>query len=64
VVDLKSGATVVGVKSKKAAEVGAEIAKKAKEAKIGKIIFDRGAYKYHGRVKQLAEAAREGGLKF
>ena len=45
-------------------EVGKLIAKKASEKKIDKIIFDRGGYKYHGRIKSLAEGAREGGLKF
>ena len=45
-------------------EVGKLIAQKAKELKINEIIFDRGGYKYHGRVKTLAEGARIGGLKF
>jgi len=45
-------------------EVGKLIAQKAKELKINEIIFDRGGYKYHGRVKTLAEGARTGGLKF
>jgi large subunit ribosomal protein L18 len=45
-------------------EVGKEIAKKALENKIEKIVFDRGGYKYHGRVKAVAIGAREGGLKF
>jgi len=45
-------------------EVGKLIAKKALEKKIDKIIFDRGGYKYHGRIKSLAEGARAGGLKF
>ncbi len=45
-------------------EVGKLIAEKALEKKIDKIIFDRGGYKYHGRIKSLAEGAREGGLKF
>lgn len=47
-----------------AKEVGKEIAKKAIEKKINKVVFDRGGYKYHGRVKALAEGAREAGLSF
>ena len=47
-----------------AREVGQLIASKAKERKIESIVFDRGAYPYHGRIQGLAEAAREGGLKF
>lgn len=47
-----------------AKEVGAMIAKKAKAKKIETVVFDRGGYIYHGVVKELAEAAREGGLKF
>ncbi len=57
------------VKNKKAnkeaaKEVGTLIAKKAAEKKITTVVFDRGGYIYHGVVKELAEAAREGGLKF
>jgi large subunit ribosomal protein L18 len=53
-----------GNKTQQAAEVGKLLAEKAKEAKVERIVFDRGGYLYHGRVKALAEAAREGGLKF
>ncbi len=53
-----------GTKSEKAALVGKLIAQKALEAGITEVVFDRGGYLYHGRVKQLADAAREGGLKF
>ena len=47
-----------------AAQVGADIAKKAQAKKIKKVVFDRSGYIYHGRVKALAEAAREAGLEF
>jgi large subunit ribosomal protein L18 len=47
-----------------AAEVGKLVAERAKAAGVENVVFDRGAYLYHGRVKALAEAAREGGLKF
>jgi large subunit ribosomal protein L18 len=51
-------------KSEKARSLGKEIAEKAKKMKIGKIVFDRNGYKYHGRIKALADGAREGGLLF
>ncbi|SSC10893.1 LSU ribosomal protein L18p (L5e) [uncultured Gammaproteobacteria bacterium] len=47
-----------------ATKIGAEIAKAAKKVKVTKIAFDRSGFKYHGRVKALAEAARDGGLNF
>ena len=53
-----------GNKTAQAAEVGKLLAEKAKAAKIDNAVFDRGGYLYHGRVKALADAAREGGLKF
>jgi large subunit ribosomal protein L18 len=53
-----------GTKSDQAAEVGKLLAENAKEADVNRVVFDRGGYLYHGRVKALAEAAREGGLQF
>lgn len=53
-----------GSDSKAAAEVGKAIAEKAKAAGVNTVAFDRNGFRYHGRVKALADAAREGGLKF
>jgi large subunit ribosomal protein L18 len=53
-----------GTKSDQAAAVGKLLAENAKKAGVKRIVFDRGGYLYHGRVKALAEAAREGGLEF
>ena len=53
-----------GTKLKLAGELGKLVAEKAKEKKINLVVFDRGSYKYHGRVKAVAEGARSGGLKF
>ncbi|MFN2469040.1 MAG: 50S ribosomal protein L18 [Gaiellaceae bacterium] len=53
-----------GTKTEQAAEVGKLIAANAKKAGIEQVVFDRGGYLYHGRVRALADAAREGGLKF
>jgi large subunit ribosomal protein L18 len=61
-----SAADAKGTKSNMAGakKVGALAAEKAKEKKIAEVVFDRGGFKYHGRVKALADAAREAGLKF
>jgi len=64
-----ASASSLGIKDKvtkteQAAKVGALVAKVAQEAGITEVVFDRNGYLYHGRVKQLADAAREAGLKF
>jgi large subunit ribosomal protein L18 len=59
--DLRNGATG---NIAAAAEVGKLVARRAMEAGVAKVAFDRGGYKYHGRVKALADAARETGLEF
>jgi large subunit ribosomal protein L18 len=56
--------TAEGTKTAKARLVGELLAGRAKEAGIGAVIFDRGGYRYHGRVAALADAARENGLEF
>ncbi len=53
-----------GPKSSEARQVGQLVAVRAKAQGIGKVVFDRAGYKYHGRIKAVAEAAREGGLDF
>ena len=53
-----------GKKTAKSLEVGKRIAARAKDAGITKVVFDRAGYKYHGRVKAVADGAREGGLEF
>ena len=55
----KAGATTAG-----AAEVGKTVAERAKAAGVDRVVFDRGGFLFHGRVKALAAAAREGGLEF
>ena len=57
--ELKSGGNVEAAKA-----VGKLIAERGKEKGIGAVVFDRGGYKYHGRIQALADGAREGGLKF
>jgi large subunit ribosomal protein L18 len=53
-----------GKKTEKATEVGKQVAVVAKDKGITRVVFDRGGYKYHGRVKAVADGAREGGLEF
>jgi large subunit ribosomal protein L18 len=60
----KDLSTAKGTKTEIAALVGKSLAEKALKAGVEAIAFDRGGYQYHGRVKSLAEGAREGGLKF
>ncbi len=74
VIDDDKGETIVsisenelkekGTKIEKAKKLGELLAGKLKKHKVSKIIFDRGSYKYHGRIKALAEGAREGGIIF
>jgi len=73
IVDDRSGRTLAaasdlevkgGKKSERASQVGRAIAERAKAAGIGTVVFDRGGYRYHGRVKALADAARATGLRF
>jgi len=79
VIDDKAGRTLAAVsstskaltgelagknKTERAKRIGAEIARRAKDAGVERVVFDRGFAKYHGRVKALAEAAREAGLQF
>ena len=53
-----------GKKTERSVEVGKRLAAKAKDAGITKVVFDRAGYRYHGRVKAVADGAREGGLEF
>ena len=74
VIDDIKGVTIIGIsqknlklngtKTEKAKSLGLELANKLKTKKITKIIFDRGSYAYHGRVKSIAEGLREGGMEF
>ena len=58
------GSKLTGTKTEKAAAIGKEIAEKAKKAKVKKVVFDRGANAYAGRMSALADAARKEGLEF
>ena len=59
-----SGTIKTGADISAAAEVGKLVAQRAKDAGVDAVVFDRGGYIYHGRIKALADAAREGGLNF
>ena len=60
----KAAAKKSGVSKDAAGKVGVLVAERAKKAGVTKVVFDRGGYRYHGRVKALADAARQGGLEF
>ncbi len=77
VIDDRAGRTIVAasdleaelrapgqIKSARAQAVGEQLARRAKEAGVNEVVFDRGGYRFHGRVKALAEGARESGLTF
>ena len=61
---LEKSSSILGSNISSASKVGSEIAEKAIKAGVNEVFLDRGSYKYHGRVKALAENAREAGLKF
>jgi large subunit ribosomal protein L18 len=62
--ELKAGVSQTSTKVESSSLVGKELAKRAKSKKIDKVVLDRNGFTYHGRVKALADAAREGGLSF
>ena len=64
IVTVSDAKVAEGTKTARSAEVGRLVAERAKEAGITQVVFDRAGYKYHGRVKAVADGAREGGLEF
>lgn len=60
----EKGAKATGASKDSATKIGELIAKRGQEAKVSEVVFDRGGFIFHGKVKALADAAREGGLKF
>lgn len=64
VIDDTKGVTLASAKGLDSAVVGETVAKEALKKKVTKVVFDRGKYRYHGRVKAVAEAARKAGLEF
>lgn len=64
IIDDTKGVTVASAKGKDSNKVGEEIAKKSLTKKVKDVVFDKGEYRYHGRVRVLADAARKGGLNF
>lgn len=63
-IDDEKGATLVSASGNDGTKVGTDIAKKALAANISKVVFDRGGYLYAGKIKAIADGAREGGLQF
>lgn len=61
---VEKSSEAAGASQESAAKVGELIAKRAQDAKVSEVVFDRGGFIFHGKVKALADAAREGGLKF
>lgn len=64
IIDDKKSVTIAGARDKSAETVGTQIAAAAIKAGVKRIVFDRGSYQYHGRVRRLADAARKAGLLF
>ena len=64
IIDDQQGVTLAAAKGKESFKAGEELAKRAVKKGVKKVWFDRRKYKYHGRVKALAEGARKGGLEF
>jgi large subunit ribosomal protein L18 len=64
IIDDTKGHTLLQAQANDPKSVGSDLAKKAKAAKITKVVFDRGGYLYTGKIKALADALREGGLEF
>jgi len=64
IIDDSKGITLAAARGSKPAEVGEALAKAAIAKKVKNVVFDRGGFKYHGKIKDLADAARKGGLNF
>ena len=64
IINDEKGITLVSEKGKGGKEIGLKLAEAAKKKKVKKIVFDKNGYAYHGKIKAIAEGAREGGLDF